>query len=50
MKALFLKDIYLVAPNSINIWSESGYRRKTLWNYKIKDNSKLTIQNAEKNF
>ena len=39
-----------MAPNSINIWTESGYKKKTLWNYKIKDNSKLTVQSAEKKF
>ena len=49
-ESTFFKDIYLVAPNSINIWTESGYKKKTLWNYKIKDNSKLTVQSAEKKF
>ena len=49
-ESTFFENIYLLAPNSINIWTESEYKKITLWNYEIKDNSRLTIQNAERKF
>ena len=43
-------NIYLIPPNSINIWTSFEYKKITLWNYKIKDNSKISLPTAEKNF
>tara|TARA_B100000989_G_scaffold298929_1_gene291146 strand:- start:11293 stop:13209 length:1917 start_codon:yes stop_codon:yes gene_type:complete len=49
-QSTFFKNIYLIPPNSINIWTSKEYKKKILWNYKIKDKSKISLPKAKKIF
>ena len=46
----FFENIYLIPPNSINIWTPFKYKKMTLWNYRIQNNKKISLPNAEKKF